>query len=219
MADEKVKLLLADAHSLFRVGLKNLLNGDGRFVSAGEASSGPEVMDLIEKNRPDIVLLDIGLPGLDGIACTRQIKKAHPEITVLVLSTYEDELHALEAFEAGANGYLSKRLSPQNIVRALETVHQECYLIPAHLMTRLRAGDRKVEWARLGETNGVVTKCELRVLSALALGRSNRQIAEEIFVSEKTVKNHLNHLFKKLGVKNRTEAVLRAMSRGLVSVQ
>jgi len=125
----------------------------------------------------------------------------------------------LEAFNAGANGYLSKLLSAQDLVRAIETVHQEGYLIPGNIMTRLMGGIRKLDLSAMEDANGVVTKSELRVLSSLVQGRSNKQIAEEIFVSEKTVKNHLNHLFKKLGVKNRTEAVVKAIERGLVSMQ
>jgi len=216
---DKVRLLLADDHSLFRAGLKDLLDGTSNFTIIGEASTGPEALELVDKKLPDIVLMDIRLPGMDGIACTRQIKKDHPEVTVLVLSMYDDESHVLEAFNAGANGYLSKLLSAQDLVRAIDTVHQEGYLIPGHIMTRLIGGIRKLDLSTMEDTNGVVTKSELRVLSSLVQGHSNKQIAEEIFVSEKTVKNHLNHLFKKLGVKNRTEAVVRAIERGLVSMQ
>ena len=216
---DKVRLLLADDHSLFRAGLKDLLDGTSHFVIVGEAATGPEALEMVEKKLPDIVLMDIRLPGMDGIACTRQIKKTHPEVTVLVLSMYDDESHVLEAFNAGANGYLSKLLSAQDLVRAIETVHQEGYLIPAGIMTRLMGGIRKLDLSAMEDANGVVTKSELRVLSSLVQGRSNKQIADEIFVSEKTVKNHLNHLFKKLGVKNRTEAVVKAIERGLVSMQ
>ena len=216
---DKVRLLLADDHSLFRAGLKDLLDGTSHFVIVGEAATGPEALEMVEKKTPDIVLMDIRLPGMDGIACTRQIKKTHPEVTVLVLSMYDDESHVLEAFNAGANGYLSKLLSAQDLVRAIETVHQEGYLIPGNIMTRLMGGIRKLDLSAMEDANGVVTKSELRVLSSLVQGRSNKQIADEIFVSEKTVKNHLNHLFKKLGVKNRTEAVVKAIERGLVSMQ
>jgi two-component system response regulator DegU len=216
---EKVRLLLADDHSLFRAGLKDLLDGTSHFLIVGEAATGPEALDMVDKKKPDIVLMDIRLPGMDGIACTRQIKKTHPDVTVLVLSMYDDESHVLEAFNAGANGYLSKLLSAQDLVRAIETVHQDGYLIPGNIMTRLMGGIRKLDLAAMEDSNGVVTKSELRVLCSLIQGRSNKQIADEIFVSEKTVKNHLNHLFKKLGVKNRTEAVVKAIERGLVSMQ
>jgi len=216
---DKVRLLLADDHSLFRAGLKDLLDGTSHFAIIGEAATGPEALEMVEKKLPDIVLMDIRLPGMDGIACTRQIKKTHPEVTVLVLSMYDDESHVLEAFNAGANGYLSKLLSAQDLVRAIETVHQEGYLIPGNIMTRLMGGLRKLDLSAMEDANGVVTKSELRVLSSLVQGRSNKQIADEIYVSEKTVKNHLNHLFKKLGVKNRTEAVVKAIERGLVSMQ
>lgn len=217
--ERKVRLLLADDHSLFREGLKDILDGTSNFVITGEASSGPEALEMVEKKQPDIVLMDIRLPGMDGIACTRQIKKAHPEITVLILSMYDDESHVLEAFNAGANGYLSKLLSAGDLVRAVDTVHQEGYLIPGNIMTRLMGGLRKLDLTAIEDANGVVTKSELRVLSSLVQGKSNKQIAQDVFVSEKTVKNHLNHLFKKLGVKNRTEAVVKAIERGLVSMQ
>src|SRR5947208_12536211 len=122
---DKVRLLLADDHSLFRAGLKDLLDGTSRFVIIGEAATGPEAMEMVEKKTPDIVIMDIRLPGMDGIACTGQIKKTHPEVTLLVLSMYDDESHVLEAFNAGANGYLSKLLSAQDLVRAIETVQHE----------------------------------------------------------------------------------------------
>ena len=216
---DKVRLLLADDHSLFRAGLKDLLDGTSSFVIVAEASTGPEALEMVEKKKPDIVLMDIRLPGMDGIACTRQIKKTHPDATVLVLSMYDDESHVLEAFNAGANGYLSKLLSAQDLVRAIETVHQDGYLIPSNIMSRLMGGLRKLDLAAMEDANGVVTKSELRVLCCLVQGRSNRQIAKDIFVSEKTVNNHLNHLFKKLRVKNRTEAVVKAIERGLVAMQ
>src|ERR1035437_8363710 len=113
---DKVRLLLADDHSLFRAGLKDMLDGTSHLVIGGEAATGPEALERVDKKMPDIVLMDIRLPGMDGIACTRQIKKTHPEVTVLVLSMYDDESHVLEAFNAGANGYLSKLLSAQDLV-------------------------------------------------------------------------------------------------------
>ena len=153
---DKVRLLLADDHSLFRAGLKDLLDGTSNFVIVGEAATGPEALEMVAKKQPDIVLMDIRLPGMDGIACTRQIKKSHPEVTVLVLSMYDDESHVLEAFNAGANGYLSKLLSAQDLVRAIDTVHQEGYLIPGNIMTRLMGGIRKLDLSAMEDANGVV---------------------------------------------------------------
>jgi len=118
---DKVRLLLADDHSLFRAGLKDLLDGTSNFVICGEASTGPEALEMVDKETAGY-RADGYPPARDGrIACTRQIKKAHPEMTVLVLSMYDDESHVLEAFNAGANGYLSKLLSAQDLVRAIET--------------------------------------------------------------------------------------------------
>src|SRR5437763_12551854 len=161
---DKVRLLLADDHSLFRAGLKDLLDGTSRFVIVGEAATGPEALEMVEKKTPDIVLMDIRLPGMDGIACTRQIKKTHPEVTVLVLSMYDDESHVLEAFNAGANGYLSKLLSAQDLVRAIETVHQDGYLIPGNIMSRLMGGLRKLDLSAMEDGNRVGTKSELRLV-------------------------------------------------------
>ena len=216
---KRVRMLLCDDHSLFREGLKDILENHQSFEVVGEAATGPEAIEQVKKLKPDMVMMDIRMPGLDGIACTRQIKKDMPEVTVLVLSMYDDENHVLEAFNAGANGYLSKLLSAEDLVKSIETVNRDGFLIPKNIMSRLMGGIQKLDLASMEDARGIVTKSELKVLSWLAQGKSNKEIAAEIFVSEKTVKNHLNHMFKKLGVKNRTEAVVVAIERGLISMQ
>jgi len=215
---DKVRLLLADDHSLFRAGLKDLLDGTSHFVIIAEASTGPEALDMVEKKKPDIVLMDIRLPGMDGIACTRQIKKMHPDVTVLVLSMYDDESHVSKPSTPAPTGISPscsrRRTSSARSRRCIRTaIHPGQYHVPAHGRPPQAGPDGDGRFQRRGD--------EIRTAGALLAGSGTVEQADRRgdLVSEKTVKNHLNHLFKKLGVKNRTEAVVKAIERGLVSMQ
>ena len=218
MASKKktVKVLIADDQTLFREGIKDVLTGEKWISVVGEAADGEEVVTLAKKLKPDVILMDIKLPKMDGIAATRLIKKTEPNINILMLSSFEDEAHVMDAVQAGANGYLSKMLPAAELVNSIRTFTTEGLMIPQQMMGKLLQGLRK-----MGEPNAptqaMLTKTEVKVLDMLGSGLSNKELAMELNCSVKTIKNHLNSAFHKLGVTSRTEAVVKAIKLGIIS--
>ena len=218
MATKKkvVKVLIADDQTLFREGIKDVLTGEKWISVVGEAADGEEAVTLAKKLKPDVILMDIKLPKMDGITATKNIKKTDPTINILMLSSFEDEAHVMEAVQAGANGYLSKMLPAAELVNSIRTFTTEGLMIPQQMMGKLLQGLRK-----MGEPNApsqaMLTKTEVKVLDMLGSGLSNKELAMELNCSVKTIKNHLNSAFHKLGVTSRTEAVVKAIKLGIIS--
>ncbi|MBI5623131.1 MAG: response regulator transcription factor [Elusimicrobia bacterium] len=214
---KKVRVLIADDQTLFREGIKDLLENERQVEVVGEAADGQEVIRLARKLKPDVILMDIKLPHVDGIAATRIIRKECPDTNVLILSGYEDEAHVMESIQAGANGYLSKMLPATELVNALKTFANDGVMIPQPVMGKLIQGLRQMANSQ-GEGSPVaLTKTEIRVLVLLGSGLANKEIAAKMDCSVKTIKNHLNAIFQKLGVSNRTEAVVKGIEMGLIS--
>lgn len=216
-ANKSVTVLIADDQTLFREGIKDLLEDEKGIRVVGEASNGPEVVAMAKKLRPDVILMDIKLPQLDGISATRIIRKECPQTNVIVLSSYEDEAHVTEAIQAGANGYLSKMLPASELVHALKTFTTDGVMIPQPLMGKLIQGLRQMGQPGYESAPDSLTATEIKVMSLLGKGKSNKEIAAALGCSVKTVKNHLNSIFQKLSVNNRTEAVVKAIEKGLIS--
>lgn len=218
MATKKkiVKVLIADDQTLFREGIKDVLTGEKWISVVGEAANGEEAVALAKKLKPDVILMDIKLPKMDGITATKAIKKTEPNINILMLSSFEDEAHVMDAVQAGANGYLSKMLPAAELVNSIRTFTTEGLMIPQQMMSKLLQGLRK-----MGEPNAptqaMLTKTEVKVLDMLGSGLSNKELAIELNCSVKTIKNHLNSAFHKLGVTSRTEAVVKAIKLGIIS--
>ncbi len=216
---KRVRVLIADDQTLFREGIKDLLENERIVEVVGEAVDGQDVIRQAKKLKPDVILMDIKLPYIDGISATRQIRKECPATNVLILSSYEDEAHVMEAIQAGANGYLSKMLPASELVNALKAFANDGVMIPQQVMGKLLAGLRQMA---SGEGQGspvALTKTEIRVLVLLGSGLSNKAIAAKMDCSVKTIKNHLNAVFQKLEVSNRTEAVVKGIEMGLISPQ
>ena len=213
---KKIRVLIADDQTLFREGIKDVLTGEKWIEVVGEAADGLEAVSLAKKLKPDVVLMDIKLPKLDGIAATRKIREAAPEVNVLMLSSFEDEAHVLDAVQAGADGYLSKMLPAAELVNSIKTFTTEGLMIPQQLMGKLLHGLR-----HLGEgsmpSQATLTKTEIKILDLLGKGMSNKELAKALSCSVKTIKNHLNSAFHKLDVSSRTEAVVKAIEKGLIS--
>lgn len=209
-----VTVLLADDQTLFREGLKDLLEDEKGIKVVGEAKTGPEAVDMVRRLKPDVVLMDIKIPEMDGISATKVIREKFPQTNVIILSSYEDEAHITEAVSAGANGYLSKMLPASELVNALKTFTSESVMIPQPIMNKLINGLRQGSSKDYPEA---LTNTEMKIMALLGKGKSNKEIAKELGCSVKTVKNHLNSIFNKLGVTNRTEAVVKAIERGLIS--
>ena len=212
-----VTVLIADDQTLFREGIKDLLEDEKGIKVVGEASNGPEAIAMAKKLKPDVILMDIKLPQMDGVSATRIIRKDCPSTNVLILSSYEDEAHITEAIQAGANGYLSKMLPASELVHALKTFTTDGVMIPQPIMGKLIQGLRQMGTPGYDSAPDSLTATEIKVMALLGKGQSNKEIAAALNCSVKTVKNHLNSIFQKLGVNNRTEAVVRAIEKGLIS--
>ena len=211
-----IRILIADDHGVMRAGLRAMLEDEPTVEVIGEAANGEEVLKLARKLNPEIVLLDIGMPGIDGIEATRRLRKDAPQIKVLILSVYEDESLLREAIRAGASGYIVKRAAGEELIDAIRAVSRGyMYIHPA--ITRFLVSD-------LSPTNDSVkgvleslTPRELEVMSYIIRGFTNRQIAETLFISQRTVEGHRASLFSKLDLKNRVELVEYAEKFGLMN--
>ena len=214
---KKIKVLIADDQTLFREGIKDVLTSEKWIEVVGEAADGEEAVFLAKKLKPEVILMDIKLPKMDGIAATKEIKKTMPKMNILMLSSYEDEAHVMEAIQAGANGYLSKMLPAAELVNSIKTFTTEGLMIPQELMGKLLHGLRKMNDGSTVPSQNVLTKTEIKVLDLLGKGLSNKELAVELGCQVKTIKNHLNNAFHKLEVSSRTEAVVKAIKLGIIS--
>ena len=215
-AAKKITVIIADDQTLFREGIKDLLENEKNITVVAEAADGKEALRLVKKLKPNVILLDIKLPHMDGIEAARQIHKDCPNTNVLILSSYEDEAHVMESIQAGANGYLSKMLPAAELVNALKAFANDGVMIPQQVMGKLLQGLRQMASGD-GNSPVALTKTEIRVLVLLGTGMSNKEIAAKMECSVKTIKNHLNAIFQKLEVSNRTEAVVKGIEMGLIS--
>ena len=214
MSEKTITILIADDQTLFRECIKDLLENEQDFKVVGEAGNGPEAVALAKKLKPDVILMDIKLPQMDGIAATRAVRMESPQTNVLILSSYEDDAHVAEAIQAGANGYLSKMMPVAELVHALRTFNQEGVMIPQAIMNKLLQHLRIPSHDNPPDS---LTATEMKVMSLLGKGKTNKDIADELGCSVKTIKNHLNSVFTKLGVNNITEAVVKAIEMNLIS--
>ena len=210
---EPIRVVVADDHPIVRAGIVGLLETAAGIEVVGEAADGAEAVALAEAERPDLVLMDLRMPGVDGASATASIVAAGTGTRVLVLTTYETDDHILAAIEAGASGYLLKAAPQAEILAGIRAVAAgETVLAPsiaAKLVSRVRADAASVDRPALSPR-------ELEVLALVAAGRSNPEIARELYIGEATVKTHLLHAFEKLEVNDRTRAVTRAMELGLL---
>jgi len=211
-----VTVFIADDHTIFREGLRRILELEKDIKIVGEASDGAETVRLASRLKPDVILMDISLPGPSGIKITRQIKKKNKKVQIIMLSMYEDTAHIMESFQAGASGYVIKTRPSGELIQTIRSVCKEGVSIPPAIEHKLLKGIREPEF--LGGRKRVnLTRREVKILKLVASGNTNKQIANKLFVSEKTVKNHLNHIYRKLGVKNRAQAVVEALERNYIS--
>ena len=209
-----IRVLIADDHAVVRRGLRTFLDLQEDIDVVGEAEDGEEAIAEAERARPDVILLDLVMPRLDGVAAIRGIRERSPSTRVIVLTSFLDDDKLLPAVRAGAAAYLLKDVQPQDLVAAIRTVHGgESELHPA---AAARVMAELADDGPQGDPRATLTPRELEVLELIARGRPNKLIARELGIAEKTVKTHVSNLLRKLGLTDRTQAALYAVREGIV---
>lgn len=223
-----VDIVLIDDHKLFREGVKRILDYEPNFNVVAEGGDGSEARRLVRDHNPDVVLMDINMPTINGVQATSHLVKEFPNVSIIILSIHDDESYVTHALKTGAKGYLLKEMDADSLIEAIKVVHDGgCYLHPKVTHNLVK------EYRRLAKKNTeehvthfveykkplhILTKRECQVLQLLAEGNSNRSISESLYISEKTVKNHVSNILQKLNVNDRTQAVVMAIRNGWVKV-
>jgi len=215
----KIKIILADDHAVLREGIRNLLERERDLEVIGEASDGEEAVHLVSELKPDVVLMDIVMPKLSGIEATKQIKRVSPATIVLILTAYSDIRYILGLLEAGASGYLLKSARGNEIIGAIRAVCSgESVLDPVvtrKLLERVVGTAKETDNA---EERGTLSQREVEILRLASKGMSNKDIANTLFLSVRTVKAHLTNIFNKMGVGCRTDAIVKGLREGYINL-
>lgn len=209
MASEQIRVMIVDDHPVVRMGLKTLLESEDDIAVVSLAGSAEEAFREIARASPEIVVMDLRMPGVDGVEAVRQIRRRWPALRILVLTNYQEDEYISRSIEAGVMGYLLKHMPQEEIVKAIRTLHQHERYIPEDISRRLL---ETIGRDRLSER-------ELEVLELVCRGLSNKEIAQRLFISDKTARNHVTSCLMKLGVGDRTEAATTAIRRGLVRLE
>jgi len=218
-----IRLMIADDHAMVRRGLQVFLATQPDIALVGEAANGQETLDRAAELRPDVVLMDLNMPVLNGIETTARLVQVQPEIKIIVLTSFADQDHVLPAIQAGAKGYLLKDIEPDMLIEAVRRVHQgrvelhpdAAGMLVKHLSGSERPQTKEDKGSSEEDRLGHLTPRELEVLRHLATGMSNKEIGESLVITEKTVKTHVSHLLDKLGFSDRTQAAIFAVKRGI----
>lgn len=206
---DKVKVMVVDDHPLMRVGVASIVNARSDMTVVAQAGTGEEAVALFFKHRPDVTLMDLRLPKMSGVDAIRSIRQTHPQARFVVLTTYEGDADIHRALEAGAQGYVIKGMPYQTLVESLQRVHTGGRFLPPPVARTLAA--------RM--PNSELSAREQEVLALLAGGKSNKDIASSLHITENTVKSHVSAILLRLNVSDRTEAVVTALQRGLVHLK
>ena len=216
-----ISILLVDDHALMREGLRQLLECEDDMHVVAEAVNGLDAMQQVRKLRPDVVLMDISMPVVDGLVVTRQITNEYPSIAVIMLTMFRQQQQVLQAMRNGARGYLLKSASSQEVAQAIRKVHEGGVLIEPEMTGALvneyrRLSDLSSDGLSTHPSAHTLTVREIQIVRYVAAGMSNKEIASRLVYSEKTVKNYLSIIFQKLGIRDRTQAAIFALRQGLI---
>jgi DNA-binding NarL/FixJ family response regulator len=217
MIDERVRVLIVDDDDLMRAGLRGVLASDDRIELVGEANDGREAAYRVRLLRPDVVLMDVRMPDLDGISATRELTAAYPEVKVVILTTFEQDDYIFGALSAGASGFLLKRTRPEELIAGIHTIAAGDSLLSPSVTSRVMermAGQPEPDAARDARL-AELTPRETEVLELVARGRSNSEIAADLIIEESTVKTHVKRILAKLDARDRVQAVIFAYESGL----
>ncbi|NLM53704.1 MAG: response regulator transcription factor [Firmicutes bacterium] len=218
---DTIRIMLVDDHALLRQGLTRLLELDEQLTVIGQAATGAAAIAMAQKTRPDVVVLDVNLPDMTGIEVAAQIRRLCPGIRILALTIHDDASYISEMIRAGVDGYMLKDAEPARLILAIKRVGAGESVFPTRLMEKVvnRYHSISQEYGRIQTAATLeelqLTPREQEVLHCIVLGMSNKQIAAQLFISEKTVKNHITNLLRKLDVEDRTQAAVYAVTKGL----
>ena len=213
----RIKVVVADDHAIVREGVRMILAREQDIEVVGEAGDGQQALDLVASLRPQVVIMDISMPGMGGIEATQRVRTKHPEVQVLALTMHEDETYVFQLLRAGAAGYVLKRAAAQDLVQAVRAAAKgEAFLYPSIARKVVEDYLRRVETGEERERYDGLTTREKEILTLIAQGLSNQQIAEKLYISIKTVQTHRAHILEKLGLHDRTELVRYAIRKGLI---
>lgn len=229
--EKVIKIVIIDDHQLFREGVKRILAMENNFEIVAEGDDGSVATQLVEQHQPDVILMDINMPRVNGVEATRRLIETYPDVKVLILSIHDDETYVTHVLKTGASGYLLKEMDADSLIEAVRVVAEGgAYIHPKvthNLINEYRRlatetssdteiGFREVEYRR---PLHILTRRECEVLQLMTDGKSNRLIGEILFISEKTVKNHVSNILQKMNVNDRTQAVVEAIKNGWVMVR
>lgn len=218
MPMKKIKVLLADDHPMLRSGLKNVLMSDSRFEIVSEVSRGDDAVKESFLKKPDIVIMDVNMPGLDGIEATKQIKTRCPEIKILILTMYSDEAYLKEGLRVGASGYILKRAADTELLMAIRSVLEgEKYIYPTLIPDLFSKPSETNQDQNKDPSEEVLSPREKEVLTFIALGHTQQEIAERLFVSIKTVESYKARIMEKLGASKRSDLVRYALRHNMIT--
>ena len=211
-----IRVAIVDDQPLFTDGLARIIGAQPGMEVVGMAHDGESGVQMCRELRPDVILMDISMPVMNGVTATRRIRDILPDAKVLILTVHADDMHVFQGIEAGATGYLLKDCTPEDLSRAIRTVHAGDTIMAPEIARKMLLA---FEEAGSEPSAPSLTERELEIITALARGRSNKQIARALNISEKTVRNHISNIYKKLHVYDRTQAVLYAIREGLVDLE
>lgn len=220
---QEIRVIIADDHALIREGLIKVLSLEPRITVVGEASDGEEAVARARELNPDIILMDLNMPKLSGTEATKMIRQELPKVKIITLTVHDDDQRIFDVLKAGVSGYILKDVDPNSLLKTILAVHAGETVIHPSVTTRL-VGEfhRLTEVAQAAEEREAIaellTHREMEILKHIAKGKSNREIAESLCISEKTVKNHISNIFRKIQVEDRTQAALFAVKTKLVEL-
>ena len=224
----KITVMLVDDHPVFRQGLRRVLEGEDDIEVIAEVDDGQEALRQAKQLVPDVMLLDINLPGMNGLQVARALKNTLLEISIIMLTAYHDDQQVFHAIRAGASAYFPKDVSPRRLIEAVRLVHQGNYVVEDRVLTKPQVGQWLLEQFKqaeagadgdLGSLMVPLSPREMEILQQIAQGKSNKEIAYELGISRQTVKNHMTNILRKLAVNDRTQAAIYALRRGWIRLQ
>lgn len=224
---EKIRIMIVDDHPLFRQGLRRVLELEDDFEVESEVADGQEALRVAKKLIPDVVVMDIQIPSMNGLQVTRQLKGSRPEVAVIILTAYHSSEQRFHTMRAGASAYYAKEVRPAELVRAIRLVHQGDYIVEDNVLNEAEMDNWLLEQSgRFGmpaelaeEMFAPLSPREVEILQHIARGRSNKEIAYTLGISRQTVKNHVTSILRKLGVNDRTQAAVYALRHGWIRLQ